>query len=677
MPLLAGDRLRTADGRVEILFADGSTLHLDMRSTIDVQSDDLVRLLGGPRAADTSRARAGTRGLSHRLPRPARRGSRSRASTASRCCSGGRGRDSSSSRWCAARPSSSPIEARPRVRAGERAYASAGLAPSYAYAYNSAAWDAFDRWSEAQRDVRLGVSAQYLPSDMQTYASTVRRDGDWRYDAVVRLRRGIRASPPTGVLITTGAGIRIRAYGWTWIGADRLGLADASLRPLGILGGRLVLDSRRRTGRRPRSRGRYAPGYVSWCPLGFDNRPVFALDTTASVRATTRRGARGRSVSCRALRRPQLRAVNQSAVNWRSFRRPARRTFAARPSAPRFVARRRGGQAFDADRAGPGPRHGRGPRAPAAGSRATSRPRASTRRPARPGVELATSRPGDPASTPRYVNRGDEIVRSQTERPTPRAAAVHVAGQLPTRRGTAVRASTDTRTFREAPARERTPDHVAVRTAGHSRTRDRSDRVESAVSPHPRATPGPGPTASGLPGAAGNQAQRGNQRAAWQPTAQPATGTAWHQAQPGNRAQPGDRAQPGAAQPAARHAGDRAQPAPQRQPERAAPPDRLRRARRAAPQRRQRAADAAAQSRRGGRARCAAAAAVGSPEKAAPPSGAAPSPQAAAAAAVRRSLRCTMARYVVRLAQNAGLVVLFVLAAVPRDGQRRALRVRR
>src|SRR5436190_9293857 len=47
MLLLSGDRLRTVDGRVELLFADGSTLHLDARSTIDVQSDDLVRLTEG------------------------------------------------------------------------------------------------------------------------------------------------------------------------------------------------------------------------------------------------------------------------------------------------------------------------------------------------------------------------------------------------------------------------------------------------------------------------------------------------------------------------------------------------------------------------------------------------------------------------------------------------------
>src|SRR5687767_15785034 len=47
MPLLAGDRVRTRNGRVEILFADGSTLHLDSNTTLDFQSDELVRLMEG------------------------------------------------------------------------------------------------------------------------------------------------------------------------------------------------------------------------------------------------------------------------------------------------------------------------------------------------------------------------------------------------------------------------------------------------------------------------------------------------------------------------------------------------------------------------------------------------------------------------------------------------------
>src|SRR3954453_19260334 len=48
MPLLAGDRVRTDAGRVEILYADGSALLLDETTTIDFQSEDLIRFLEGP-----------------------------------------------------------------------------------------------------------------------------------------------------------------------------------------------------------------------------------------------------------------------------------------------------------------------------------------------------------------------------------------------------------------------------------------------------------------------------------------------------------------------------------------------------------------------------------------------------------------------------------------------------
>ena len=60
--------------------------------------------------------------------------------------------------------------------------------------------------------------------------------------------------------------------------ARTLGLADAPLRTVGLLDPRLVvLDSRALRGRRRGFRGHYAPGYVSWCPLGFNNRPVFQI----------------------------------------------------------------------------------------------------------------------------------------------------------------------------------------------------------------------------------------------------------------------------------------------------------------------------------------------------------------------------------------------------------------
>src|SRR3972149_3106796 len=67
MPLLAGDRVRTQNGRVEILFGDGSILHLDANTVVDFQSDELVRLLTGRVRLAIPGA---TRSVSYRIDAP-------------------------------------------------------------------------------------------------------------------------------------------------------------------------------------------------------------------------------------------------------------------------------------------------------------------------------------------------------------------------------------------------------------------------------------------------------------------------------------------------------------------------------------------------------------------------------------------------------------------------------
>src|SRR5689334_17633334 len=47
LALLAGDRIRTRGGRVEILFSDGSAFYLDENTELDLLSDSLTRLLTG------------------------------------------------------------------------------------------------------------------------------------------------------------------------------------------------------------------------------------------------------------------------------------------------------------------------------------------------------------------------------------------------------------------------------------------------------------------------------------------------------------------------------------------------------------------------------------------------------------------------------------------------------
>src|SRR5215475_3622179 len=46
-PFVPGDHLRTASGRVGILFPDGSALDVDEHSGVDLQSPELIRLVAG------------------------------------------------------------------------------------------------------------------------------------------------------------------------------------------------------------------------------------------------------------------------------------------------------------------------------------------------------------------------------------------------------------------------------------------------------------------------------------------------------------------------------------------------------------------------------------------------------------------------------------------------------
>src|SRR5687768_13251099 len=47
IPLIPGVRLRTVEGRAEILFPDGSVLDVDVFSTLDIQARALLRLTSG------------------------------------------------------------------------------------------------------------------------------------------------------------------------------------------------------------------------------------------------------------------------------------------------------------------------------------------------------------------------------------------------------------------------------------------------------------------------------------------------------------------------------------------------------------------------------------------------------------------------------------------------------
>ena len=272
MPLLSGDRLHTADGRAEIAFADGSTLQLDAQTTVDFQSDELIRLIDG-RVRVTIGGPA--RQVAYRIDAPV--GAVRIAQPGDYRVSLLRDEAEPKLELAVIRGAAEILtdQGTTEVQAGERAYASAGLAPSYVYAYNSAQWDAFDRWSETRRNQRLGVSAQYLPESMQNYGATFDQYGDWRYAQpygyVWYPRVAVGWRP-----YYHGRWVTLPSYGWTWIGADPFGWPTHHYGRWGFSSGVWFWIPGTRWGSAWVSWA-YAPGYVSWCPLGWNNRPIFAL----------------------------------------------------------------------------------------------------------------------------------------------------------------------------------------------------------------------------------------------------------------------------------------------------------------------------------------------------------------------------------------------------------------
>jgi len=412
MPLLSGDRLKTLEGRAEVLFGDGGAMHVDARTTVDMQSDELMRLIDGRLRLNMV---GPARNVTFRIDSPAgsvrvRQPGEYRVSMLRR-------QEELQIELAVIRGSGEIFtdEGTTEVRAGERAYASAGLIPSYAYTYNSANWDAFDRWAESLRSTRLGTSSQYLPEDVRTYSSTFDEYGDWRYEQTYgyvwypRVATGWRP-------YYNGRWMSYPRYGWTWIGADTFAWPTHHYGRWGLNAGIWFWIPSARWAPAYVSWG-YAPGYVSWCPLGWNNRAVIGIDVFrvgpgyySSAHAWT-------LVNYSHFGRDYY--VHHRAVDWRRFDRGGRPHLEVRPSAPAYrdVAVPRNSAPIL--RAGSRTAVGDVPR----GSTFT----APSRGPGVAGNTTATARdrqrvapPADAA--PRYINRGNEIVQSRTERPTAPAA---------------------------------------------------------------------------------------------------------------------------------------------------------------------------------------------------------------------------------------------------------------
>jgi hypothetical protein len=271
-----GDHLRTGAGRVEVLFPDGSALDVDQYSAVDLQAPALIRLASGrlilvvsgvSNPASAARYQIDTPVASARTDGPGEY----RVAVLN-------GRNGVETELAVLRGTASLATERGAVpvRAGERSVARDADAPTYPQTFNSARFDDFDRWAAARHDERTGrVSPNYLPQDLQMYGGTFDRYGSWENTAPYG-EVWYPTVAPDWRPYYYGYWAPYQPWGWTWIGVDSWAWPTHHFGRWGFARSRWFWIPGR-TWSPAWVAWAGAPGFVSWCPLGFNERPVFGF----------------------------------------------------------------------------------------------------------------------------------------------------------------------------------------------------------------------------------------------------------------------------------------------------------------------------------------------------------------------------------------------------------------
>jgi hypothetical protein len=277
VPIVAGDRLRTDAGRVEITLTDGTRLHLDRYSEIELPSDLVVRLARG-RLLVTMSAGAGDR-VSVEAP-----GALARFDEDGQYRIAVGGEDAVEVELAVLRGSGeiSSDAGAVRLGTGERSRVRDGEAPSRPDTV-ATTQTTLERWADELMSTswQNTTSQTYLPAELDPYASTFDRYGSWQADATY----GSVWYPSVEAdwrPYYNGRWDHMRGYGWTWIAGDPWGYPTHHY-------GRWQLSVRGAWFWVPARRWGPAwvywattPTYVGWCPLGWNGRPVVSVFTYGS-----------------------------------------------------------------------------------------------------------------------------------------------------------------------------------------------------------------------------------------------------------------------------------------------------------------------------------------------------------------------------------------------------------
>jgi hypothetical protein len=275
MPLVEGDQLRTEQGRLEVLFADGTALDVDEFTAFELQAPTLIRLTSGRLILAVAGAVDPANATRYQIDTPVASAFTEGPGEYRVSILNGRGIETELAVFRGAATLSTETGST-RARAGERSVARDMLAPSYPLPFNSARFDAFDRWAASRRDGRVGTdSARYLPRDLYPYSSAFDRYGRWGYEGPY----GYVWYPAVAAdwrPYHHGRWTSLRRWGWTWIGADPWGWPTHHYGRWGFSHNRWFWIPGVSWGPAWVSWAT-APGFVGWCPLGFFGQPVFGL----------------------------------------------------------------------------------------------------------------------------------------------------------------------------------------------------------------------------------------------------------------------------------------------------------------------------------------------------------------------------------------------------------------
>ena len=261
--LLEGDIVRTRNGRAEIVFGDGTLLHLSENSELEMLGEERLRLVGGRALlrVSYSAARAYVIDTPASAVRLEAQGEYSVMTDRS-----------ARLEVAVTRGSATVDDPQWTIRGAQMLSLSAPGARPLIQSFNSARWDAFEQWSyDRANGFAASPSSTQLPYELRPYAPMFDTYGRWDYVA------------PHGYVWYPSVGADWRPYydgwwgvtrfGWTWHGRDRWAWPTHHYGRWGFRGNFWYWIPAK-VWAPAWVTWSVASGFVSWAPLGWDNRPA-------------------------------------------------------------------------------------------------------------------------------------------------------------------------------------------------------------------------------------------------------------------------------------------------------------------------------------------------------------------------------------------------------------------